>query len=158
MAESNKIVLVSGASRGIGAATARLFGAKGYTVVINYRTNEAAARKVAEQVREHGVRCVTAQADVSVEDDVVALFNAVDQKLGRVSVLVNNAGILLPQMPLVNMDAERINKMLTTNVTGYFLCAREAIKRMSTKLGGKGGAIVNVSSAAARLGSANEVY
>ncbi len=156
MADSSRVVLITGASRGIGAATAKLFGAKGYTVVINYRTDEDSARKVAGQVRENGSTCVLVQADVSKEANVVDMFKAVEEKLGRVNALVNNAGILLPQMSLVEMSAERINKMLTTNVTSHFLCAREAIKHMSTKRGGSGGAIVNVSSAAARLGSANE--
>ena len=154
--KANRVVLITGASRGIGAATAKLFGSKGYDVCVNYRSDEASADKVVDQVRKLGVKCLSVRADVSQEDEVLRLFSTIDEALGPVSALVNNAGILLPQMRLVDMDAERINKILTTNVTSYFLCAREAIKRMSNSLGGTGGSIVNVSSAASRLGSPNE--
>ena len=152
----HKVVVISGASRGIGAATARLFAVKGYDVCINYRADISSAEAVLAQIQKHGVKGIAVQADVSLQEDVVRLFQTVDQQLGPLSALVNNAGILLPQMRLVNMDAQRINKMLTTNVTSYFLCSREAIKRMSTEHGGVGGTIVNVSSAASRLGSAGE--
>ena len=154
--KANRIVLITGASRGIGAATAKLFGSRGYDVCVNYHFDEASADNVVDQVRKLGVKCISVRADVSREDDVLRLFNTIDEALGPVSVLVNNAGILLPQTRLVDMDAERVNKILTTNVTSYFLCAREAIKRISTARGGAGGSIVNVSSAASRLGSANE--
>lgn len=152
----NKLVLVTGASRGIGAATAKLFASKGYAVCVNYRADVNAANDVVDELRKLGVKSHSIQADVSKEDEVVRLFETIDKQLGQISVLVNNAGILLPQMRLVEMHAERINQILTTNVTSYFLCAREAIKRMSTEYGGTGGAIINVSSAAARLGSAGE--
>lgn len=154
--KSDKVVLVTGASRGIGAATARLFGEQGDTICVNYRADEAAAKRVTTQLHEMGAKAVAMQADVSIEAEVVQLFERIDETFGRLSVLVNNAGILLPQMRLVEMDANRINTMLTTNVTSYFLCAREAIKRMSTEHGGLGGSIINVSSAASRIGSAGE--
>jgi NAD(P)-dependent dehydrogenase (short-subunit alcohol dehydrogenase family) len=128
------IMIVTGASRGIGAATARLAVARGYAVCLNYR----------------------AQADVSIEADVLRMFETVDRELGRVTALINNAGMLESQMPVTSMSAERIARVLNINVIGPFLCAREAVKRMSTRRGGQGGSIVNVSSMAARLGSPNE--
>ncbi|MCK6265066.1 SDR family oxidoreductase [Vibrio sp. ZSDE26] len=152
----SKVVLVTGGGRGIGAATALLYASKGYTVCINYKSNSLAAESVARQIQSAGGKCITVQADVSREEDVARLFATIDKELGRLSVLVNNAGILRPQSRLVDMSADRINTILTNNVTSYFLCCREAIKRMSTRLGGKGGAIVNVSSGAARSGSPNE--
>ncbi len=145
------VVLVTGSSRGIGAVTATLLASKGYRVAINYRTNVLAAEKVAADIRSQGGTCLAIKADVSIESDVQQLFSTIDSSLGTITHLVNNAGILLPQMPLIEMNAERINKILTTNVTSYFLCAKEAIKRMTS-----GGAIVNVSSGAARTGSPNE--
>ncbi len=151
-----KVVVVTGASRGIGAATARLFAANQYAVCINYKQNSESADLVADGIRKQGVSCITIKADISVEADVIRLFKIVDETLGEISALVNNAGMLLPQMRLEEMDGIRINKILSTNVTGYFLCSREAIKRMSTKNGGKGGSIVNVSSAASRLGAPGE--
>ncbi len=150
------LALITGSSRGIGAATARLFAAKGYDICINYRNRQDAAESVLKQVRALGVKAIAVQADVSIESDVVRLFDQLDQELGRLDVLVNNAGILLPQMRVQDMDAARIQKMFTANVTSSFLCAREAIKRLSVRQGGKGGVIVNVSSAAARLGGAGE--
>lgn len=151
-----KIVLITGAGRGIGAATAQLFAHHGYAVCINYKTNEQSANEVAKVIRAHGGHCITVQADVANEVDVNALFNQVDEKLGQISVLVNNAGILKTQMRLQDMSADRINSVLINNITSYFLCCREAVKRMSTACGGSGGAIVNVSSGAARSGSPNE--
>ncbi|PHU99499.1 SDR family NAD(P)-dependent oxidoreductase [Iodobacter sp. BJB302] len=141
-----KIVLVTGGSRGIGAAAAKLFAKNGYSVCINYKSNEVAALKTAQEILEFGGTCITVQADVSNEKDVINLFSTIDQKLGHISVLVNNAGILKKQTRLEELTAERINEVFTTNVTGYFLCCREAVKRMSFKNGGSGGAIVNVSS------------
>lgn len=155
MSEEPK-VLITGSSRGIGAATARLFASQGYGVCVNYLHNAAAAKQVVEQVEAFGVSSFSFQADVSDEDDVMRLFEAVDREFGTLQSLVNNAGILLPQTRLLGINAQRINKLLTSNVTSCFLCSREAVKRMSTQSGGAGGTIVNVSSIAATLGGANE--
>lgn len=151
-----KVALVTGASRGIGAATARLLAEQGYDVCVNYRVQKETADSLARELDEIGGKVIAVQADVSTEEDVARLFATIDQEFGRLTHLVNNAGILLPQTTVEEITADRVNKLLTTNVTSYFLCCREAIKRMSTKHGGQGGAIVNVSSAAARLGSAGE--
>ena len=151
-----KIALITGASRGIGAATAKLFAQQGYAVCINYKSNKMAATVVAQEIKAMGGQCIIIQADVSREDDVVKLFATLDKTLGTLSVLVNNAGIIKKQTRLENMTAERINSILTNNVTSCFLCCREAVKRMSSKNGGLGGIIVNVSSGAARSGSPNE--
>ncbi|MFZ6644842.1 SDR family oxidoreductase [Undibacterium sp. TJN25] len=151
-----KIAVVTGSSRGIGAATASLLAAQGYDVCINYHSNETAALELLAQLKSTGANAIAVQADTSQEADVVRLFRTVDEQLGRITALVNNAGILAPQMRVEDMDAARINRILATNVTGYFLCSREAIKRMSPRHGGQGGAIVNVSSAASRLGSPGE--
>jgi NAD(P)-dependent dehydrogenase (short-subunit alcohol dehydrogenase family) len=150
------ILLVTGGSRGIGAATARLAAARGYDVCVNYRSNKDAASRVVSDVEAAGCRAVAIAADVSVEADVVRMFEACDRQLGRLDALVNNAAILDTQMRVDAMDAARITRILATNVVGPFVCAREAVKRMSTKYGGRGGAIVNVSSGASRLGSPNE--
>jgi NAD(P)-dependent dehydrogenase (short-subunit alcohol dehydrogenase family) len=149
-------LIVTGASRGIGAATARLAAARGYAVCVNYRGNRDAAAEVVQSIEAHGGRAFAVAADVSIEADVVRLFEAADRELGPLAGLVNNAGMLEKQMRLESMDAARLQRVFATNVTGAFMCAREAVRRMSTRRGGKGGAIVNVSSAAARLGSANE--
>ncbi|MDC9721108.1 MAG: SDR family oxidoreductase [Gammaproteobacteria bacterium] len=149
-------ILITGSSRGIGAATARVLAAKGHNLCINYNQSQPAADQLVKQVQQLGIKAIAVQADVSQEQQVMALFNAMDEQLGPLTGLVNNAGILLPQMPVEQMDAARINRLLTTNVTSYFLCCKEAIKRMAIKHGGRGGAIVNVSSAAARLGAAGE--
>jgi len=151
-----KIVLITGASRGIGAATARLAAARGYDVCVNYRVNKEAAGKVADDVRATGARAIAVAADISVEADVVRMFQICDAELGRVDALVNNAAILEVQKRLDEMDAARVSRVLGINVIGAFVCAREAVKRMSTKYGGRGGAIVNVSSGASRMGSPNE--
>ena len=151
-----RVILITGSSRGIGAATARLAAAEGYAVAINYRVDSDAASKLVTELTEIGARAISLQADVSVEGEVVAMFDRAEEALGGLTALVNNAAILEQQMPLVEMNAERINRVLRTNVTGSFLCAREAVRRMSTRRGGKGGAIVNVSSIAARLGSPGE--
>ncbi|MGI6454195.1 MAG: SDR family oxidoreductase [bacterium] len=156
MQQSKPIALVTGSSRGIGAATARKLASEGYAVCINYLKHEQAAFDLLEELKSHTPHVIAVQADVSREDDVLHLFNKIDDQLGQITALINNAGILLPQTRVENMDAARINKILTTNVTGYFLCCREAVKRMSTTHGGQGGSIVNVSSVAARLGSAGE--
>ena len=150
------ILLVTGGGRGIGAATVRMAAARGYDVCINYRANKDAASKVVADVEAAGRRAIAVAADVSIESDIVRLFETCDRELGRVDALVNNAAILERQMRLDAMDAARITRVLATNVVGPFLCAREAVRRMSTKYGGHGGAIVNVSSGASRLGSPNE--
>ena len=144
----SKVMIVTGGGRGIGAATARLAAERGYAVCVNYRKDADAAEKLAREIKG-----IAVQGDVASEQDVVRLFRTVDEKLGRVTVLVNNAGIVDRSSRVESMAAERIQRMLAVNVTGSFLCAREAIKRMSTRHGGKGGAIINLSSAAARLGS-----
>jgi len=153
---ADKIILVTGASRGIGAATAVLAGERGYAVCVNYRQDKAAADAVVKTITDAGGRAIAIAADVSEEADVVRLFETVDDELGAITALVNNAGILEKQARLVDMDADRWNRILKINVTGCFLCAREAVRRMSTRSGGNGGAIVNVSSGAARLGAPGE--
>lgn len=153
---TEKIVIITGGSRGIGAATARLFAENGYKVCINYINNDAAAEDLVSEIQKKGTKCIAVKADISKEPEVARLFEKVDQHLGPVSVLINNAGILLPQMRLEEMNAERINKVFSTNVTGFFLCSREAVKRMSTTHGGRGGSIVNVSSGASKSDSPNE--
>ncbi|WP_165721368.1 MULTISPECIES: SDR family oxidoreductase [unclassified Pseudoalteromonas] len=145
------VVLITGSSRGIGAATALYFAKHGYNVCINYKADLASAILVAEKVKQLGVEAEVIQGDVSLEADVLALFMHIDKVFGQLDVLINNAGILKPQMPLLEMSAERINEVLTTNITSAFLCSREAIKRM-----GNSGSIVNVSSGAAKTGSPNE--
>jgi NAD(P)-dependent dehydrogenase (short-subunit alcohol dehydrogenase family) len=145
--------LVTGGSRGIGAATALLAARKGYAVAVNYTSNEAAAEEVAGAIRTAGGKAITVQADVADEQQVLRMFAKVDSTLGRLTALVNNAGIVDRTARVDEMNLERLKRMFDVNVIGSFLCAREAVKRMSTKHGGRGGAIVNVSSAAARLGA-----
>lgn len=144
----NKIMLVTGGSRGIGAATSLMAAKYGYTVVVNYRSNQDAADAVVDTIQKDGGEAIAVQADVSREDQIVALFETVDRELGPVSVLVNNAGIVDQPSKLVDMSAARVSQMMTTNIVGPFVCAREAIKRMGSAHGGAGGAIVNVSSGA----------
>ena len=146
-------LLITGASRGIGAATARLAAAAGWDVVINYARDEAAAQAVARQVRELGSRALVLRGDVSVEADVLALFAAVDSEFGALGGLVNNAGVVDQPSRVEDMSLARLTRMLGINVIGSMLCAREAVRRMSTRHGGVGGVIVNLSSAAAKLGS-----
>jgi NAD(P)-dependent dehydrogenase (short-subunit alcohol dehydrogenase family) len=150
------VVLITGGSRGIGAATCRLAAERGYAVCVNYRSNAAAATEVVTSIVASGGRAIAVQADVAIESDVMRLFAMCDGQLGRLTALVNNAGILETQTRVEAMDAARLQRILATNVTGAFICAREAVKRMSTKHGGQGGAIVNLSSRAAVLGSPNE--
>jgi NAD(P)-dependent dehydrogenase (short-subunit alcohol dehydrogenase family) len=152
----SKVVLITGASRGIGAATARQSAAAGFDVAINYTRDEASAQAVADDVRAAGRQALVVRADVGSEKDIVGMFEAVDSELGTVTGLVNNTGILFQQMRLDEMDAERIERVLAVNVTGTILCCREAVRRMSTRHGGSGGAIVNVSSVASRIGGPNE--
>ena len=149
-------MLVTGASRGIGAATAVLAAERGFDVAIGYRRDSGAAESVAEQARAHGAQALTIRADIANEADVERMFANVDSALGPLAVLVNNAGTLDLQMRLDEMTAERVERTLRVNVLGVFLCCRAAVRRMSTRYGGAGGRIVNVSSAAARLGSARE--
>lgn len=151
-----KIILITGGSRGIGAAIARLAAAQGYAVCISYLRNRAAAEAVVAPIVRNGGVAMAVQADVAVEADVVRLFGEVDASLGRLTALVNNAGMLERQARVDEMDAARISRVLATNVVGSFTCAREAVRRMSTRHGGSGGAIVNLSSRAARLGSPGE--
>ncbi len=151
-----KVLIVTGGSRGIGAATARLAAARGYAVCVNYLRNEAAASAVVREISDGGGRAVAVAGDVGEEPDVIRLFERVDAALGLVTALVNNAGILETQTRVEHMDAARLHRVLAANVVGSFLCAREAVRRMSNRHGGPGGAIVNVSSAASRLGSPNE--
>jgi NAD(P)-dependent dehydrogenase (short-subunit alcohol dehydrogenase family) len=152
----SKIILITGGSRGIGAATASLAAQQGYAVCINYLQNRPAADAVVNEIIQSGGKAIAVAANVAVEADVIRLFDTVDQQLGRLTALVNNAGILSQQMRLDQMDADRLNQIFTTNIISSFICAREAVKRMSTRYGGSGGAIVNVSSVASRLGSPGE--
>jgi NAD(P)-dependent dehydrogenase (short-subunit alcohol dehydrogenase family) len=147
------VVVVTGGGRGIGAETARLAAERGYKVAVNYRENRDAAVALIKTLKG---KAIAIQADVASEPDVVRLFETVDGELGPVTALVNNAGVVDRGTRIVDMTAARIARMFAINVTGSFLCAREAVKRMSTRLGGKGGAIVNVSSIASRLGGAGE--
>ena len=151
-----KAILITGASRGIGAATARLAAARGYAVCVNYRENRGAAEEVVADIVTAGGRAIAVQADVSREADILAMFARLDAELGRLAALVNNTGVNDLQSRLESITAARLDRILATNVKGPFLCAREAVKRMSLRHGGEGGGIVNVSSAAARLGSPGE--
>ncbi|MBU1621218.1 MAG: SDR family oxidoreductase [Gammaproteobacteria bacterium] len=151
-----KVLIVTGGSRGIGAATAKLAAAQGYAVCVNYLTNQQAADAVVADIQASNGTAIAMQADLSVEAEIVALFQRVDQELGPVNALVNNAGILETQSCLLEMDQARLQRVFAANVVGPMLCAREAVKRMSVKFGGKGGAIVNVSSVASRLGAPGE--
>ncbi len=151
-----KAILITGGSRGIGAATARLAAQQGYAVAISYVSNRAAADAVVHAITAAGGQALAVQADVAIEADVVRMFELVDQALGRISALVNNAGVLEAQSRIEHLTAERITRVFATNVLGSFLCAREAVRRMSTAHGGAGGAIVNLSSRASKLGSPGE--
>ncbi|MGK8932614.1 SDR family oxidoreductase [Pluralibacter gergoviae] len=150
------IALVTGASRGIGKATALLLAKAGYTVAVNYRHNIVAATAVVNAIAAQGGKALALRADVGDEAQVMAMFSVLDREGEPLAALVNNAGILFQQSRVEDLTAARINQVLSTNVTGYFLCCREAVKRMSHRRGGQGGAIVNVSSAASRLGSPGE--
>ena len=152
----SRVMLITGASRGIGAATARLAAHQGYALCLNYYQREDAVKQVLEQVRAAGVSAMTVKADVADESQVLQMFDMIDREFGRLDVLVNNAGMLEQQMRLEQMDAARWTRVLGANVIGSFLCAREAIKRMSTQRGGQGGSIINLSSIAAQLGAPGE--
>ena len=148
--------IITGASRGIGAATARLAGAQGYKVCVNYQSNQTAAQTVVQAIQARGGTAIALQADASNQDDVMRLFTDCEQQLGPITHLVNNAGITGPHSRLVNLKTTELQRVLEVNVVGYFLCCREAVRRMSTQYGGTGGAIVNVSSRASELGGPNE--
>ena len=151
-----QITIVTGGSRGIGAATARLCGANGHTVCVAYRSEADLANQVAADIEKAGGAALPVQADTAAEADVLRLFETVDKELGPVTGLVNNAGIHGPRARLEDLPAEAIESVINVNVMGYFLCAREAVRRMSTARGGPGGAIVNVSSGSAISGSPGE--
>jgi len=151
-----KILLVTGGSRGIGAATARLAASRGYSVCVNFLQNQSAADSVVREIHSGGGKAIAIQADISSEAEVVRLFERTDRELGPVTALVNNAATLESQMRLDAMDGARMQRMFSTNAMGTLLCAREAVRRMSTLHGGSGGSIVNVSSGAARFGSPGE--
>jgi NAD(P)-dependent dehydrogenase (short-subunit alcohol dehydrogenase family) len=153
---TQKIVLITGASRGIGAETAKLFAQQGYAICINYLTDEKSAKQVQKEALKYTDKCIVVKADVSIGSEVVRLFNIIDQELGCLSVLVNNVGILKLQCRLDEIDEQRFQQILQVNVMSCFLCSKQAVKRMSTRFGGEGGTIVNVSSGAAKSGSANE--
>lgn len=150
------VALVTGASRGIGKATAILLAQSGYKVIVNYQRNKQAADEVISTIHAAGGEAIAIKADIADELQVMAMFVEIDNAFGPVTALVNNAGILFQQSTIEELTAERINCVLATNVTGYFLCCREAVKRMAIRHGGNGGAIVNVSSAASRLGAPGE--
>jgi len=150
------VALITGSGRGIGAATAKLAAKRGYAVCVNYLQNEARADAVVAEIRAGGGRAILVQADTAREDEVVRLFERVDLELGTITALVNNAGITGRAGRLESFDANAIRRVLEVNVTGAIMCAQQAVKRMSTKNGGSGGSIVNVSSLAATLGGANQ--
>ncbi|MBT9432690.1 SDR family oxidoreductase [Candidatus Sodalis endolongispinus] len=151
-----KVTLITGGSRGIGRATALQLAAEGHWVCLSYLSRREQAERVVEEIQLQGGKALALQVDIANESSVQALFAELDSRLPPISGLVNNAGILLPQSAIEQMDAARVNHILTINVTGTLLCAREAVKRMARRHGGNGGAIVNVSSAAARLGASHE--
>ncbi len=153
---SDRVVMITGAARGIGAECARQAAAAGHAVCINYRRDDDAAEALVDRIRADGGRAVAIAGDVAREDDVVALFEHCDRELGRVTDLINNAGIVAPAARLDQIDGERLRRVFEVNVHGAFYCAREAVRRLSTRHGGQGGVIVNLSSIAAVLGSPNE--
>lgn len=153
---SDKVAIITGASRGIGAEVAKLLAKSGYAICVNYVANDEAAHNVRKQILDAGGRCIAVKADVSVGAEVTKLFATVDRELGCVTALINNAAILRTQCRLQEISEERFSEVLRINVMSCFLCCKEAVKRMSTKNGGTGGVIVNVSSCASKTGSPNE--
>ncbi|MBC8949963.1 SDR family oxidoreductase [Xenorhabdus sp. TS4] len=151
-----KVTIITGGSRGIGKATALCLAKQGHHICIGYRNREDSAYEVVDMIRALGQSAIAVQVDIADEKQVIALFQRVEKELGYISGLVNNAGILKPQATIEQLTAERLNEIFATNITGTFLCAREAVKRMALRHGGQGGVIINVSSAAARLGSPHE--
>ena len=156
MSTEKKVLLVTGGGRGIGAAICRLGSAAGYRVAVNYAANASAARALVEEIEAAGGEAIAVKGDVGSEADIMAMFETVDRAWGRLDALVNNAGIVDVKARLDEMSAARLERMMRVNVVGSFLCAREAVRRMSTLRGGKGGAIVNISSAASVHGSPGE--
>ncbi len=156
MSAGERVLLVTGGGRGIGAAICRLAAKAGYRVAVNYASNDAAAAALVREIEAGGGQAITVKGDVGNEDDVVAMFEAVDRAFGRLDGLVNNAGIVDMKARVDEMSVARLERMMRVNVIGSMLCAREAVRRMSTLHGGKGGAIVNISSAASLLGSPGE--
>lgn len=150
------VIIVTGGGTGIGAATARLAAASGFAVCVNYANSQAAAAAIVTGIERDGGRAIAVQCDISTESSVMKMFEKVDSELGTITALVNNAATLQPQMRLDSMTAERVSLILAVNVLGSLICAREAVRRMSTKLGGRGGGVVNVSSGAAKYGSPGE--
>ncbi|MGV7960071.1 SDR family oxidoreductase [Photorhabdus tasmaniensis] len=151
-----KITLITGGSRGIGRATAFYLAEKGHHIGIGYHTNQDKALEVIEIIRQMGGKAIAIQVDVADEKQVIELFQRTDTELGYITGLVNNAGILKPQASIEQLTADRLNDIFATNIVGSFLCAREAVKKMSLRHGGQGGSIVNVSAAASRLGAPHE--
>ena len=151
-----EVILITGSSRGIGAATALLAARQGYAVCINYVRDKESAEALCARIREEGFEAIAVQADVAVEADVERLFREVDARLGTITALVNNVGVLEQKCKLVDISVQRLERVLRTNVISYFLCCQQAVRRMSTATGGQGGRIVNVSSVAARLGGSAE--
>lgn len=152
----NRITLITGGDRGIGRATALALAEKGHQVCIGFRQREESAMEVVEKIRHAGGTAIAVQADIAEEEQVVAMFRQIDRELGPLTGLVNNAAILMPQSTIEAISAQRLATMFATNISGSFLCAREAVKRMAVRHGGEGGSIVNVSSAASRLGAPHE--
>lgn len=148
-----RVALVTGGSRGIGAATCRFAADAGYRVVVNYASNEVAAGALVQDIEQTGGKAIAIKADVGNESEILSMFEQVDRAFGRLDALVNNAGIVDVKARVDEMDVARLERMMRINIVGSFLCAREAVKRMSTRHGGKGGAIVNISSVAAVLGA-----
>ncbi|MEK9720196.1 MAG: SDR family NAD(P)-dependent oxidoreductase, partial [Quisquiliibacterium sp.] len=153
--KQSRVVVITGGGRGIGAACARQAAQRGYSVAISYRQNKAAAGGIVRSLEKAGGRAIAVRADVASEDDILAMFETVDRELGVLDALVNNAGIVAPGRRVDQFDLQRLQTMFATNVIGSFLCAREAVRRMSTRHGGKGGTILNISSGASRLGAPN---
>jgi len=151
-----KLMLITGASRGIGAATARLAAARGYDVAINYVRNAEAAERVAADVRKAGRKALPVQADIARPEEIARLFKTVDAEFGRLDAFFNNAGIVEKAAKFVEISPERLQRILAVNASGAFIAAQEAVRRMSTRLGGNGGVIINMSSMAAKLGGNNE--
>ena len=157
MTQANRpYAIVTGASRGIGAAIAKLLAKDGYDIVVNFASDEAAARATSDEATKAGVRAIPIQADIGREDHILEMFATADREMGRLAILVNNAGITGGLGRVADTTSERVSRMLAVNVTGVITCAREAVRRMSTRNGGQGGAIVNISSLAARTGGAGE--
>lgn len=152
----DEVLIITGAGRGIGAATARLAASRGYRICVNYRRDAAAAESLRRDLQARGAEAIAVAADIAREEEVARLFATVDAELGRVTALVNNAGILATQSRVDAVDLDRLQRVFSVNVFGAFLCAAQAVRRMSTAQGGQGGRIVNLSSVAATLGSPGE--